>query len=50
MIMYRRMDNLEVIGYSDANFSSYVDSRKSMSDYIFMLADGVYLGEVRSRP
>ena len=40
MLMYRRTYSLEVICYSDANFASCVDSRKSMSGYIFKLTDG----------
>ena len=40
MLMYRRTYILEVIGYSDADFSGCVASRKSMSGYIFKLADG----------
>ena len=39
MLMYRRTYSLEVIGYSDANFASCVDSQKSTSGYIFKLAD-----------
>ena len=40
MLMYRRTYSLDVIGYSDADFAGYVDSRKSTSGYIFKLADG----------
>ena len=40
MLMYRRTYSLEVIGYSDAEFASYVDSQKSTSGYIFKLTDG----------
>ena len=40
MLMYRRTDSLEVIGYSDSDFVGCVDSRKSTSSYIFKLADG----------
>ena len=40
MLMYRRTDNLEVIGYSDSDFAGCDDSRKSTSGYIFMLASG----------
>ena len=40
MLMYRRTDELEVIGYSDADFAGCIDSRKSTSGYIFMLAGG----------
>jgi hypothetical protein len=40
MLMYRRTDNLEVIGYSDYDFVGCVDSRKSTSGYIFMMVGG----------
>ena len=40
MLMFRHTDSLEVVGYSDADFAGCVDSRKSTSGYIFMLADG----------
>ncbi|XP_059288714.1 secreted RxLR effector protein 161-like [Lycium ferocissimum] len=40
MLMYKRSEDLEVIGYSDSHYAGYVDSRKSTSGYIFMLADG----------
>ena len=40
MLMYRRTDSLEVIGYSDSNFAGCVDSRKSTSSYIVKLSDG----------
>ena len=36
MLMYRQTNKLEVVGYSDSNFASCVDSRKSTSGYIFM--------------
>ncbi|KAL6344417.1 hypothetical protein AAG906_039673 [Vitis piasezkii] len=40
MLVYRRMDNLEVVGYSDSDFGGCSDDRKSTSGYIFMLAGG----------
>ena len=40
MLTYRRSDNLEVIGYTDADFAGCVDSRKSTSGYIYTLAGG----------
>jgi Reverse transcriptase (RNA-dependent DNA polymerase) len=40
MLTFRKSDNLEVIGYSDSDFSGCVDSKKSTSGYIFMLAGG----------
>ena len=40
MLMYRRTYSLEVIGYSDSDFATHVDFRKSISGYIFKLADG----------
>ena len=41
MLMYRRTDCLEVIGYSNSDVVGCVDSRRSTSGYIFMLAGGV---------
>ena len=41
MLMYRQIDNLDVIGYSDSDFAGYVDSHKSTSGYIFMMTGGV---------
>ncbi|XP_043813696.1 secreted RxLR effector protein 161-like [Manihot esculenta] len=43
MLTYKRSDHLEVIGYSNSNFAGYVDSRKSMFGYLFLLADGAIL-------
>ena len=40
MLTYSRSDNLEVIGYSDADFAGCVDSLKSTSGYVFTLANG----------
>ena len=40
MLIYRRTDNLEVVGYSDSDVAGCVDSRKSTSGYVFMLAGG----------
>jgi hypothetical protein len=40
MLTYRRSDKLEVIGYIDFDFAGCVDSLKSTSGYIFMLAGG----------
>jgi hypothetical protein len=38
MLTYRRSDKLEVIGYTYSDFAGCVDSLKSTSSYIFMLA------------
>ncbi|XP_041002881.1 secreted RxLR effector protein 161-like [Juglans microcarpa x Juglans regia] len=40
MLMYRRTDNLEVIGCSYSDFAGCIDSRKSTSGYIFLMAGG----------
>ncbi|KAL9172095.1 hypothetical protein ABFS82_03G022000 [Erythranthe guttata] len=40
MLTYRRSDQLEVIGYSDSDFAGCVDSRKSTSGFVFLLAGG----------
>ncbi|XP_074266373.1 secreted RxLR effector protein 161-like [Silene latifolia] len=40
MLMFRRTGNLEVVGYSDSDYAGCIDSRKSTSGYVLMLADG----------
>ena len=40
MLMYRQTENLDLVGYSDADFACCVDSRKSTSWYIFIMAGG----------
>ena len=40
MLTYQKSDNLEVVGYSDADYARCVDSRKSTSGYIFTLVGG----------
>ena len=41
MLTYRKIDYLEVIGYSDVNLGECLDSRKSTTGYIFLLAGDV---------
>ena len=40
MLTFRRTDHLEVVGYTDSDFGRCVDSRKSTSGYVFLLARG----------
>ena len=40
MLTYRRSNQLEVIGYSDSDFGGCLDSRKSTSGFVFLLASG----------
>ena len=40
MLTYKKSDNLEDVGYSDADFAECVDTKKSTSGYIFTLAGG----------
>ncbi|RVW54330.1 Retrovirus-related Pol polyprotein from transposon TNT 1-94 [Vitis vinifera] len=40
MLTYRRLDQLEFIGYSDSDFAGCQDSRRSTSGYIYLLAGG----------
>jgi hypothetical protein len=40
MLTYKRTHNLEVIGYSDADFAGCVDSQRSTSGYVFTLTSG----------
>jgi len=38
MLTYKRSDNIEIVGYTDTDFASSVDSRKSTSGYVYTLA------------
>ena len=40
MLTFKRSDNLKVIGYSDSDFATCIDSQKSTFGYLFMLAGG----------
>jgi hypothetical protein len=39
MLMYKKIDNLEVIDYSESDFVGCGDSQKSISGYVFTLAN-----------
>ncbi|XP_039135809.1 secreted RxLR effector protein 161-like [Dioscorea cayenensis subsp. rotundata] len=39
-LTYKRLDRLEIIGYSDSDFAGCLDSRTSTSGYIFTIAGG----------
>ncbi|XP_059638641.1 secreted RxLR effector protein 161-like [Cornus florida] len=41
MLTFRRIGELEVIGYLDSDFAGCVDSRRSTFGYLFLLAGGV---------
>lgn len=41
MLTYRRSDQLEMIGYSYADFANYFDSRKFTLGFVFILASGI---------
>jgi len=40
MLTYRKSDHLEVIGYTDLDFASCMDTRKSIFGYVYLLAGG----------
>jgi len=40
MLIYKQTDYLEVIDYSDSDYAGFIDTRKSTSGYVFMLASG----------
>ena len=41
MLTYRHTNTLEVVGFSDSDYAGYVDDKKSTSDYIFMMVEGL---------
>jgi hypothetical protein len=43
ILTFRKLANLEVIGYYDYDFSNCVDSKKFTSSYIFILVGGLIL-------
>ena len=40
MLVYRHVDDLQVIGFTNANLEGCLADRKSITGYIFMLVDG----------
>jgi hypothetical protein len=40
MLTYERSDNLEIVGYSDSDFTSCLDTDRFTSDYVFKLVGG----------
>ena len=40
MLTYRKVDSLELVGYTDSDFASCSYDRKSISSYIFMFVGG----------
>lgn len=40
MLLYRCSDDLEVVGYTDSDFGTFLDDRKSTSRFVFMLTGG----------
>jgi hypothetical protein len=40
MLTYERSDSLEIVGYSDSDFSGCLDTDRSTSGYVFKLAGG----------
>ena len=41
MLIYRRTDSLNVVGYNDADFKGCVDDKKSTTRYVFFMVGGV---------
>ncbi|KAM2043175.1 hypothetical protein ACFXTI_036479 [Malus domestica] len=39
-LVYRQVEQLEMVAYSDSDLAGCVDERKSTSGYVFLLADG----------
>jgi hypothetical protein len=40
MLTYRRLNHLEVLGYSGSDYAGCIDTRKSTFGYVFLLAGG----------
>jgi hypothetical protein len=46
MLTYKKTKNFEVVGYSDADFVSCVDTKRLTSGYVFTLANGAILWKI----
>jgi hypothetical protein len=40
MLTYERSDSLEIVGYSDSDFTGCLDTDRSTSGYVFKLTGG----------
>ena len=40
MLIYQRSDHLEIVGYSDSDFTGSQDSKRSTLSYFYMLVGG----------
>ena len=49
MLVYRKMENLEVLGYTDSDFAGCSDDLKSTLGYIFMMTRKLFLGRVSNK-
>ena len=49
MLTYRRTNNLDIVGFSDFDYVGYMNDKKSISDYIFLMVGGVVSWKVSSR-
>ena len=49
-IIYRKSENFELVGYSDADWAGCKDSRKSTSGYVFMIGGNVISWTSKKQP
>ena len=49
MLTYRGTGTLEVLGFSDSDYTGYVDDKNSTFCYIFMMAEGAVLWKTPNR-
>jgi hypothetical protein len=49
MLTYRRSDTLEIVGYTDSDFTGCEDTEKSTLGYVFLLAEEPYRGKASSK-
>jgi hypothetical protein len=40
MLTYKRLDSLDIVGYSDLDYAGCLDTKKSTSCYVFKLVGG----------
>ena len=49
MLTYRQTDTFEVVGFSDSDYASCMDDKKSTYGYIFMIVEELFCEKVSSK-
>jgi len=48
--MYKKGENVRLIGWSDSNYVGDIDDRKSTSEYVYMIGNGAISWSSKKEP